>query len=55
VFVIFGITGGLAKVMTFQLEHPAPVHPYAKGSWWPDAAEHALAGNGRWHDLWVAS
>ncbi len=43
------------RVMEPLLEHPPPVHPYAKGSWGPEAAEQVLAGHGRWHDPWVAS
>jgi glucose-6-phosphate 1-dehydrogenase len=43
------------RVMTPLLEHPPPVHPYAKGSWGPAAAEQVLAGHGRWHEPWVAS
>jgi glucose-6-phosphate 1-dehydrogenase len=43
------------RVMAPLLEHPPPVHPYAKGSWGPEAAEAVLAGHGRWHDPWVAS
>jgi glucose-6-phosphate 1-dehydrogenase len=43
------------RVMAPLLEHPPPVHPYAKGSWGPDAAGEVLAGHGRWHDPWVAS
>jgi glucose-6-phosphate 1-dehydrogenase len=37
------------------LEHPPPVHPYAKGSWGPKEADEVLAGFGRWHDPWIAS
>jgi glucose-6-phosphate 1-dehydrogenase len=43
------------RVMAPLLEHPPPVHPYAKGSWGPEAAEQVLAGYGRWHDPWVAA
>jgi glucose-6-phosphate 1-dehydrogenase len=35
------------------LEHPPPVHPYAPGSWGPDAAEKLVAGFGKWHGPWV--
>ena len=35
--------------------YPPPVHPYAKGSWGPDAAEKVVEGYGRWHQPWVAS
>ena len=43
------------RVMAPLLEHPPPIHPYAKGSWGPAAADGVLAGEGRWHDPWVAS
>jgi glucose-6-phosphate 1-dehydrogenase len=43
------------RVMAPLLEHPPPVHPYAKGSWGPAEAEEILAGYGRWHQPWVAS
>jgi glucose-6-phosphate 1-dehydrogenase len=43
------------RVMAPLLEHPPPVHPYAKGSWGPEAADQVLEGYGRWHQPWVAS
>jgi len=43
------------RVMTPLLENPPPVHPYAKGSWGPQAGDQVLEGFGRWHDPWVAS
>ncbi len=43
------------RVMAPLLEHPPPVHPYAKGSWGPEAADKVPAGYGRWHEPWVAS
>jgi glucose-6-phosphate 1-dehydrogenase len=43
------------RVMAPLLEAPPPVHPYAKGSWGPEAADRLLAGHGRWHAPWVAS
>jgi glucose-6-phosphate 1-dehydrogenase len=43
------------RVMAPLLEHPPPVHPYAKGSWGPEAADQILEGHGRWHAPWVAS
>jgi glucose-6-phosphate 1-dehydrogenase len=43
------------RVMAPLLEHPPPIHPYAKGSWGPDAADDVLAGHGRWHEPWVTS
>jgi glucose-6-phosphate 1-dehydrogenase len=43
------------RVMAPLLEHPPPVHPYAKGSWGPEEAERVVEGHGRWHHPWVAS
>ena len=43
------------RIMQPLLDSPAPVHPYAKGSWGPDEANRLLAGHGRWHEPWVAS
>ena len=43
------------RVMQPLLDAPPPVHPYAKGSWGPAAADRLLAGHGRWHEPWVAS
>jgi glucose-6-phosphate 1-dehydrogenase len=43
------------RIMAPLLEHPPPVHPYAKGSWGPEAADEILAGSGRWHEPWVAA
>ena len=35
------------------LEKPPPVHPYAPGSWGPEAADGLLAGLGTWRGPWV--
>jgi glucose-6-phosphate 1-dehydrogenase len=43
------------RVMAPLLEHPPPVHPYAKGSWGPAQADEVLSGYGRWHEPWVAA
>jgi glucose-6-phosphate 1-dehydrogenase len=43
------------RVMGPLLDDPRPVHPYAKGSWGPEAADELLAGYGIWHAPWVAS
>jgi glucose-6-phosphate 1-dehydrogenase len=43
------------RVMDPLIQHPPPVHPYAKGSWGPEAAGQLLAGHGRWHEPWVDS
>ena len=42
------------RVVQPLLDAPPPVHPYAKGSWGPDAAHALVAGHGRWHGPWVA-
>jgi glucose-6-phosphate 1-dehydrogenase len=41
------------RVMQPLLDAPPPVHPYAPGSWGPEAANGLLAGFGRWHGPWI--
>ncbi len=36
------------------IKNPPPVHPYAPGSWGPQAAEKLVADYGGWHGPWVA-
>jgi glucose-6-phosphate 1-dehydrogenase len=43
------------RIVQPLLDAPPPVHPYAKGSWGPPEADRLLAGEGRWHEPWVAS
>src|SRR5262245_17328206 len=43
------------RVMQPLLDAPPPVHPYAPGSWGPEAADELLAGGGRGHGPWIAS
>ncbi|HKA11017.1 MAG TPA: glucose-6-phosphate dehydrogenase [Candidatus Dormibacteraeota bacterium] len=43
------------RVFQPLLNAPGPVHPYAPGSWGPDAANRLVAGHGGWHGPWVAS
>jgi glucose-6-phosphate 1-dehydrogenase len=43
------------RIMQPLLDAPPPVYPYAKGSWGPAEADAVLAGEGRWHEPWVAS
>jgi glucose-6-phosphate 1-dehydrogenase len=43
------------RVMQPLLDAPPPVHPYAPGSWGPDAANELVEGFGRWHGPWIAS
>jgi glucose-6-phosphate 1-dehydrogenase len=42
------------RVMQKLIAEPPPVHPYAQGSWGPEAADSVVAGYGRWHHPWVA-
>jgi glucose-6-phosphate 1-dehydrogenase len=41
------------RILAPLLEHPPPVHPYAKGSWGPEAADELVAGAGGWRGPWV--
>ena len=41
------------RIMQPLLDNPPPVHPYARGSWGPEAADALAAGYGRWHEPWV--
>jgi glucose-6-phosphate 1-dehydrogenase len=43
------------RIMQPLLDAPPPVHPYAPGSWGPDAADALVAGHGRWHGPWVTA
>jgi glucose-6-phosphate 1-dehydrogenase len=43
------------RVLQPLLDAPSAVHPYAKGSWGPEAADGLLSGYGRWHGPWVTS
>jgi glucose-6-phosphate 1-dehydrogenase len=43
------------RVMQPLLDSPPPVHPYAPGSWGPEAANELVAGHGRWQEPWIAS
>jgi glucose-6-phosphate 1-dehydrogenase len=43
------------RVMAPLLEHPPPVHPYAKGSWGPAEADKVVQGYGHWHQPWVGT
>ena len=43
------------RVMQPLVTSPPPIHPYAKGSWGPEAADRLLAGHGRWHEPWTSS
>ncbi len=43
------------RVFQPLIDSPSPVHPYAKGSWGPAAADQLVAGHGGWRGPWVAS
>jgi len=43
------------RVMQPLLDAPPPVHPYAQGSWGPEAANALVEGFGRWHEPWSNS
>jgi glucose-6-phosphate 1-dehydrogenase len=43
------------RILQPLLEAPPPVHPYAQGSWGPQAADGLVAASGRWHEPWVGS
>jgi glucose-6-phosphate 1-dehydrogenase len=43
------------RVIQPLLDSPPPVHPYAKGSWGPSAADVLVANHGGWYGPWVAS
>jgi glucose-6-phosphate 1-dehydrogenase len=43
------------RIMQPLLDAPPPVHPYAPGSWGPEAANELVAGRGRWYGPWIGS
>jgi glucose-6-phosphate 1-dehydrogenase len=43
------------RIMQPLLDAPPPVHPYAPGTWGPEAADRLVEGYGRWHGPWVVS
>jgi len=43
------------RVFEPLIDSPPPVHPYAKGSWGPAAADQLVAAHGGWRGPWVAS
>ncbi|HXA53300.1 MAG TPA: glucose-6-phosphate dehydrogenase [Solirubrobacteraceae bacterium] len=43
------------RIMQPLLDSPPTVHPYAPGSWGPDAGERLVEGFGSWHGPWVAA
>jgi glucose-6-phosphate 1-dehydrogenase len=42
------------RVFQPLLDSPPPVHPYAPGTWGPDAANGLLEGFGTWHEPWMS-
>jgi glucose-6-phosphate 1-dehydrogenase len=43
------------RIMQPLLDAPPPVHPYAQGSWGPEAADRLVRGHGGWHGPWIAA
>jgi len=43
------------RVLQPLLDSPPPVHPYAKGSWGPEAADQLVAAYGGWRGPWETS
>ena len=43
------------RIMQPLFDSPPPIHPYAKGSWGPAAANEIFGGSGRWHEPWRTS
>jgi glucose-6-phosphate 1-dehydrogenase len=43
------------RVMQPLLDAPPPVHPYAPGSWGPEAANALTADHGGWREPWISS
>ena len=41
------------RVLQPLLDAPPPVHPYAKGSWGPEAADKLVKGHGGWRGPWI--
>jgi glucose-6-phosphate 1-dehydrogenase len=41
------------RIITPLLESPGPVHPYAPGTWGPDAAQELPRGFGSWQEPWL--
>jgi glucose-6-phosphate 1-dehydrogenase len=43
------------RIMQPLLDAPPPVHPYAPGTWGPEAADELVAGYGKWYEPWVTT
>jgi glucose-6-phosphate 1-dehydrogenase len=42
------------RIMQPLIDAPSPIHPYAPGSWGPDAASTLVADHGGWRPPWLA-
>jgi glucose-6-phosphate 1-dehydrogenase len=42
------------RIMQPLIDNPPPVHPYAQGTWGPDAANDLVADHGGWEGPWIA-
>jgi glucose-6-phosphate 1-dehydrogenase len=43
------------RVFQPLLDAPPPIHPYAQGSWGPEAADDLVKGFGTWHEPWMST
>jgi glucose-6-phosphate 1-dehydrogenase len=43
------------RILQPLIDAPPPVHPYAPGTWGPDAANTLVAGHGAWHGPWITT
>jgi glucose-6-phosphate 1-dehydrogenase len=43
------------RIMQPLLDAPPAVHPYAPGTWGPEAADRLVAGHCSWHEPWVTA
>jgi glucose-6-phosphate 1-dehydrogenase len=43
------------RIMQPLIDNPPPVHPYAPGSWGPDAGSTLVADHGGWQGPWIES
>ena len=41
------------RIMQPLIDNPPPVHPYAPGTWGPDAATTLVADHGGWQGPWI--
>jgi glucose-6-phosphate 1-dehydrogenase len=43
------------RIMQPLLDSPPPVHPYAPGTWGPQAGDELPSGHGGWRGPWVVA